>query len=139
MLGGMLAIFAVCLFVCAFRAKKNEKEIGKVKPEDAKSMMIMAVVLLCVGIWMAAPSDEPSQGGAITDVLMTIPDSDSSVHDFVTGDLQGGVAVVINKSAGYWVKDGKVFAVNGIAANMSPGIEYAPQEIDWAKVEQATP
>ncbi|GAA4650514.1 hypothetical protein GCM10023116_27970 [Kistimonas scapharcae] len=136
MVGLMLALVGVALFVCALRAHLQKKVVGSVKPSQAKQGMVVSVLLLVGGLWMAVP-DGPSHGDAVTSVLMTIPDSESSVNKYLTGDLDDGVAVVVNGSAGYWVKDGKVFAVNGVASNMSPGIQYSPNSVNWSSVENA--
>lgn len=53
---------------------------------------------------------------------------------FVTAPLHGGVAVIADGHAGYWVNNKIVYATNGIAKNWSPGIEYSPPEIDQMKI-----
>ncbi|WP_034605950.1 hypothetical protein, partial [Halodesulfovibrio aestuarii] len=37
----------------------------------------------------------------------------------------------------YWIKEGAIYAVNGVAKNSSPGIEYAPPSISWNLAEKA--
>ena len=137
MIGSGLILFAFVGVVMWIIKKVNPEKIKEVKKEDTNGLLVVSVLMFAIGAWMVS-GDDPSHGDAITQVLATIPDHSQSVHGYVTADLDdGGVAVVINKAAGYWVKDGKVFAVNGIAKNFSPAIDYAPQEITWSKVENA--
>ena len=149
MLSMILSVFGVALFVCGFMAYKKKKEVARVKPEQAKVVMGGALVLLAFSGWMAEPpvtekpvgssaavvesSSDVTSGEAVTEVLMTIPDRKSSVHKYTTGELNGGMAVVVNDTAGYWVKDGKAFAVNGTAKNMSPGIQYSKAILPGSK------
>lgn len=56
---------------------------------------------------------------------------------FITAPLNGGVAVIADEYAGYWVKDKKVYATNGVASNWSVNIEYSPPEIDQMKIIKA--
>lgn len=137
MFGSILILLALIFLVCAGLSKFRKKEVASIKPEESGKLMVMAAVVLGVGLWLSS-DDGPSHGDAVTEVLMTIPDSDNSVHNFGTGDLESGIAVVINETAGYWVKDGKVYAVNGVARNMSPSIGYAPTEINRTKVQSQT-
>ena len=68
-------------------------------------------------------------------VLATIPEDQAHTWDIAA--LDDGIGIIVNGSAGYWVKDGVVYAVNGIAKNMSPSVAYAPAEITWLTLEQS--
>ncbi|WP_067522461.1 hypothetical protein [Endozoicomonas ascidiicola] len=137
MFGGILLVLGFLVFLFAGLAKLKGKEVANVKPEESKKMMVLGAILIVVGLWSSSGDDGPSMGSAVIDVMSVIPDSKSSVHNYISGDLNEGVAVVINETAGYWVKDGVVYAANGIAKNMAPGVDYAPVEITQAKVEAA--
>lgn len=62
-----------------------------------------------------------------------------SITSWETGPLLGGTAVLVNGFAGYWLKDGVVFATNGVAKGHSDKIEvpYAPPSVDQTAVEKA--
>ena len=57
--------------------------------------------------------------------------------------LEGGIAVLLDDIAAYWVKDEVVYAANGMAKMYSREIKYVPNaEIDYAivneKIDNAT-
>ena len=133
MFGIILLVLGILLLVVCVRVQMTQQAYKKVTPEKAKIGIINSSLLTAAGLWLVL-SGGPSHGEAITEVLRSIPDSETSVHNYLTGDLAGGVAVVVNKSAGYWVKDGNVYSVNGIASNLAPAISQAPEEITWLKI-----
>ncbi|MET4706742.1 hypothetical protein [Endozoicomonas lisbonensis] len=154
---GLISLAGIALFICSWRAHKLQKTVAKIKPEYGKPGMLAGVALFFLAggigqvlmpepvvkektVAMKSEKVEPaiSAGSAVTEVLLAIPNSKNSVHNYRTGDLGEGIAVVINEHAGYWVTEDKVYAVNGIAKNMAPGADYTPADIDWFKVEQAT-
>jgi hypothetical protein len=51
--------------------------------------------------------------------------------------LEGGIAVLLDDRAAYWVKDDVVYAANGEAKMYSRGIKYAPMEISYQEVKEA--
>jgi hypothetical protein len=51
--------------------------------------------------------------------------------------LAKGTAVLVDDLAAYWVRDGRVYAVNGVAKELSGGISYAPPSIDMSALEGA--
>ena len=60
------------------------------------------------------------------------------VKDWTYGRLAGGVAVLVNDDAAYWIDaDGAVYAGNGIAKQMSPSIPYARTGIDIITITAA--
>ena len=107
------------------------------EPDRARVGVINGSILTVIGLFMVL-STGPSHGKAVLEVLNSIPDSDSSVHHYRTGFLAEGVAIVVNDSAGYWVKDDQVYAVNEAASVLSPGIILAPKNVTWLKVEKVT-
>lgn len=131
-------VFGAVLLLCAVKAKKTGQQVSLIKPERARAGMIAGAVFFALGFGiLGATQSGPSAGAAVTEVLLTIPNSDDAVQKYQSAPLADGVAVVINEHAGYWVKDGKAYAVNGGAKGLSPNISYAPTEIDWRKVELA--
>ena len=55
-----------------------------------------------------------------------------------TGRLRGGIAVLVDGQAAYWVDQaGRVHAANGFAKTWSPQIDYAPAGVDIESVTTA--
>ena len=52
-------------------------------------------------------------------------------------DVYGGKGVLSSKDALWWVKDGKAYTVNGIAAQLSPNAPKAPPSVTAGKVHSA--
>ncbi|WP_257293633.1 hypothetical protein [Endozoicomonas sp. YOMI1] len=124
--GGLLVLFAGI----GISNKKAAAEAG-LKPKQAVGVIVFGVVLSAVGYGLRVDSVE---GPGLQAVLATIPDGQA--HSWETGQLHDGVAVVVNGSAGYWVRDGVAFAVNGVAKNLSPELEYA-RSVVWSEIEAA--
>lgn len=78
-----------------------------------------------------------SHQDAITRVVqsMTVPRSDPK--KIQAADLLGGVAVLVDFNAAYWVKDGVVRAANGWAKTWSPALKYTGNDIHIKTVEAA--
>ncbi len=92
--------------------------IGKYTPENNK------------------PSKNTSYSKASSLVKKTLKGKFNS-YNFKEAPLQGGTAVLLNESWAYWVKDGKVYALNGLAKDASYSIEYGPVGMDIDDVEDA--
>lgn len=71
------------------------------------------------------------------DLISKTWDKHYSASSWETGPLYGGTAVIMNEVASYWVKDGTVYACNGIAMGSSPGVPWSPPSVDNAAVEAA--
>lgn len=139
MLFAMIAIlFGAALLICAMKVHKSGQQLSLIKPEWAPSGIAVGALFFALGFGiLGANANGPRPGDPISDVMLTIPNSDSAVISYQSAPLADGVAVVVNDFAGYWVKDGKAYAVNGVAKGLSPDISYAPTDIDWRKVELA--
>ena len=57
--------------------------------------------------------------------------------DTKVGELYGGKAVLSSTGATWWVQGGKVYAVNGAAMELSPGVGKAPASVTAARVGEA--
>ncbi|PJE77449.1 hypothetical protein CI610_03626 [invertebrate metagenome] len=126
-IGGLLVLFAGI----GVSNKKAAAEAG-LKPKQAAGVIVFGLVLSAFGYGLKVDSVE---GPGLQAVLATIPEGQA--HTWETGQFNDGVAVVINGAAGYWVKDGVAYAVNGVAKNLSSGVDYAPSGVSWLKVEEA--
>lgn len=136
MSGILILVFGIALltgFGWLLVSKRADKTFS---PGKAKIGVVNGSILSVMGLLMILIG-KPRHGDAVSEVLLSIPDSDSSVHNYLTGSLADGVAVVVNDSAGYWVKDDQVYVVNDEASQLSPGISFAPEGVTWLKVEKA--
>jgi hypothetical protein len=50
---------------------------------------------------------------------------------FDVGEYQGGWAVIGQNGEAFWTKDGKAYYVNAAAKNIAPGIEKAPENVQF--------
>lgn len=144
--GGLLAASALYGLL-----NTEVRKSSKVKPWLSVTIAVIGVLIALFGYGLKSAIDQKEQQSiaeveplemavdhrqAIASVGLTLRGQNIPDLNYKAGDLQGGVAVVAKGTAGYWVKDGVVYAVNGIAKNWSPGIEFSPAEITWSKVEE---
>jgi hypothetical protein len=105
---------------------------------QAGALIRMASIALCICLVAVSlsgcggPEDSPSMA-AVRETLKQPGNARSSQ----SAPLANGVAVLVEDTAGYWVRDGKVYAVNGVAKELSGGISYAPQSIDMQAIQAA--
>lgn len=112
--------------------------------------VIILVIILCgvvilaiLGTVVSEPSapESPSSHPEITLVqnsMIAVP-ADGRVYDweYKSGGLEGGIAVLVNGSGAYWVKDNTVYAANGTAKTWSPNLDYSPVGIDFNTVKDS--
>ena len=109
---------------------------------------LLSVLVFSVFVFLAVGSNDEdssdktarkktSYSKASSLVKKTFKDKWKYVYSFEEAPLQGGTAVLINGTAAFWVKDGKVYALNGLAKNVSDSIEYGPVGMDIDEVEDA--
>ncbi|WP_229591931.1 hypothetical protein [Pseudodesulfovibrio sediminis] len=60
-----------------------------------------------------------------------------NVENWKVYPLYGGSAILVNNEAGYWIKDKHIYACNGTAMSLSPGIQHSPPSVDQAAIERA--
>ena len=104
-----------------------------------KRILLISVILVAMLLGAcAAPVIAPTPyADDIEAVNNTITANLKEGLDCLAGSLQGGTAVWIGDPGAYWVKDGVVYAANGIAKAWSPNISYAPVGIDFDSVKEA--
>lgn len=99
-------------------------------------MLILAIVAFGIYGWiqdiMAGPSGDVKEA-----ILAKLPKDHPHIDSWAGDDLYGGTAVLINDEVGFWVKDGIVFAANGLAHNWGVSMSYSPPSVDQATVEKA--
>lgn len=128
-------------FAGALDALKNL--IKKTAGYNFKPVAVTIAVLVGFGYWATTGHDSvagtqemaiQADSGAIAKVRETQPDK--IMVPGKTAPLHGGT-VVFYDGAVYWVNESVVYAVNGIAKNWSPSIDYAPENINYSASEKA--
>ncbi len=108
-----------------------------------KSVVIMALALLLNGIILVSCSGGNSAKSVtasetpITAVKATVEKQRNAMGSFKTSPLNGGTAVLSSRDWAYWVKDGQVYAANGLAMGASPNIPKAPVGVGFSEIENA--
>ncbi|KEQ14196.1 hypothetical protein GZ77_07120 [Endozoicomonas montiporae] len=127
--GAILALGTVLIIV-------NPEKFGQPDMGRKRAVKFLVGALVMVGIGYNLNLDKV-EGPALSAVLETIPQGDA--HSWQTGQINNGVAVVVNNHAGYWVKNDEVYAVNGIAKGLSSlsDVDYAPAGIEWGDIQKA--
>jgi len=74
---------------------------------------------------------------AVSAVKSTMSATSPSGRTYQSASLQGGIAVLVDSLAAYWVKDNQVYAANGFAKTWSPVVPYSPAGIDFDSVSEA--
>lgn len=99
-------------------------------------IVTMSLLLLLSGtIIVSCGGGDDAQ--AISAVQATIKKQRSAMGSFRTAPLNGGVAVLSSRDWAYWVKDGSVYAANGLAMSASPNIPTAPGGVGLSEIESA--
>lgn len=104
---------------------------------SARSIKVSAVVTAAIAlVFVGCAGESTTTSDAIMAVQNSITGPAPSGLSFKEGPLHGGTAVLVG-NAGYWVKDGTVYAANGFAKTWSPSLKYSPTGIDFSSVEKA--
>lgn len=101
---------------------------------------IISVSLLITGLIAGCDSSNENYDDkidAVQKTMIALSWDNVLANDYEVGDLEDGVAVLVNVMAAYWVKDDVVYAANGIAKTWSPNLDYSPVGIDFNTVEDA--
>ncbi len=106
-------------------ALQNAKSSTLASPDPVTSAAPTAVIT------------EKERQQAIDMIYASITHSTFRPSSFKVAPLNGGVAISANDRGAYWIKDGKLYAGNGMAKGWSAGVPYAPLEIDYNTLKQA--
>mgnify|MGYP007059417215 CR=1 FL=1 len=102
-------------------------------------LRIACALMLLVAIGCAqqpsytADSDSPPLGTASQLVEEKIGGKDK----FEEVSIQGGTGVLVDDHCAFWVQDGTVFALNGLAKSVAPDLEYGPPGLGVNELRQA--
>lgn len=102
----------------------------------AQEITLATVMLIAVGCKPHDASRTPPISAAEQAVKSTLAIRFTE-YRFEEVDVRGGRAVLLNNLGAYWVKDGVVYALNGLAKSYSPSVEYGPVGLDYEDVERA--
>jgi len=149
--GVVFVVFGV-LMLLAHRKIKGISENDPSAPKPLKIQAVLSGVLIFFGlVFVLAGSGgekETEKAAAAVEAVEVVADSRAialvratqkspKARESRTAPLSGGVAVLSDNQAGYWVKGGVVYATNGVAKSWSESVAYAPAEIDQAHIEKA--
>jgi hypothetical protein len=104
-----------------------------------RRLQIAFVVMLIVGAGCAKSSPPTtnsnlhSRGAASALVAAKIRRKDK----FEEVSIQGGTGVLVDGHWAFWVKDGKIFALNGLAKSIAPDLEYGPPGLGSEELREA--
>lgn len=106
--------------------------------QDAQSNKKMGcwfvIGIIIIAVFLTDFSDK-NDSHAVSLVQST--QTEPAAHKLRTAPFRGGVAVIANGTAGYWVFNDVVYATNGVAKGWSPDIKYSLPAIDQASIEEA--
>jgi len=115
---------------------KQEKSNVKSKVSN-RGKCLITFIIFCLVIWIISLAEpEP-----VKIYEQTILDNATNVFEKIpnyttTTDLcpyKEGILIEDRYSAEWYVKDSKIYTVNGIAKELTPNIEYAPNGISYQK------
>lgn len=91
---------------------------------------------LACALWMVGAAHAVDAG--LVDAVRSTMRSPGELHTYSGGpEVYGGTPLVVNDNGYYWIKDGQVYAVNGVAMGMSPNIRKAPPSVGFALIDKA--
>ncbi|WP_419787331.1 hypothetical protein [Pseudodesulfovibrio sp.] len=99
---------------------------------------LLIVVLIAFGLygWMQDSMTGPR--GDVKDVIMEkLAANHPHIKSWAGENLYEGTAVLINDQVGFWVKDGTVYATNGLARQWAPLAAYSPPSVSQFAIEEA--
>lgn len=122
---------------------------GRTKPESLGCVGLLGLGL--VAFWVLSrffgSASEPAlsrPGELVKRTLKLELKARVKTYRFEDAPLDGGIAVLLNDSAAYWIREGSgrrtaptVYALNELARSYSPGIEWGPPDLTLAKVRKA--
>lgn len=79
-------------------------------------------------------------GDSVVSIAKRTMNSPGDVLSHKAADAYNGTFVLFNcgnYTPAYWIREGKAYAVNGVALTSSPGIDKAPPSIKWSLLEDA--
>lgn len=110
-----------------------KKEVEKLGPRQQQRV-----------VYQAARKAVPNYQAAKRAVKQTITKISTDYTHCQTGVLEDGIAVMVTYRSGerwldaaYWVRNGRVYAANGIAKMWSPTLSYSKASIHFDSVEAA--
>jgi hypothetical protein len=101
------------------------------------SFLVYKCLLPSQGIQQAEANQSEYQNDSLAIRLVLETQKDQRAKKSITAPYRGGVAVLSENSASYWVYKNIVYSVNGIASNWSPSISYAPPAIEHNDIIKA--
>ncbi|WP_156908147.1 hypothetical protein [Desulfovibrio cuneatus] len=104
-----------------------------IKAKNARGGCLLVIVLVVLAVLLI---DKKTNIHPAEDAVYATLEKGQSIGKTDLGALFGGMAVVAENGV-WWVKDGTVFAVNGIASKLSKGVASSPPSVDYAAAKAA--
>lgn len=131
-------------------SRDQEEAFGQKAVKDAVAICCLGVVMvLAARTLLSGSTDQPGANPSAQQAInaATVPKlgAASSLvankignnHKFEEVTIQGGIGVLADGSWAFWVKDGKVFALNGLAKSLDPSLDYGPPGLGSEDLRQA--
>jgi len=112
-----------------------------VKKKIVGIMIFVIAIVVVIGL---TTGDNTTNSNDFNSEIVLVQDSMTAVSadtiyawEYQAGELEEGVAILVNNNGAYWVKDNIVYAANGLAKSWSPNLAYSPTGIDLDTVKDS--
>lgn len=120
---------------CGHPITEADRTVAADKSKKVRVGLFVFVLLFVAGAIISEFTGEHRDPAA--KAVKHMLDNPSSANDWKVAPLYDGTAVVVNDLAYYWVRDGKVYFVNGAAAGEARNAKSSPSSVNAQAVEQA--
>jgi hypothetical protein len=104
-----------------------------------RRLNIACAVMLIIGIGCdrQSPLTETSDSQPLGAASVLVARKTGRKGKYEEVSIQGGMGVLLDGYWAFWVKDGKLFALNGLAKSIAPDLEYGPAGLGSEELRQA--
>lgn len=120
-----------------FAKRFNQFLTGDVMRKELVLTIMVFAAMLSIPFLTGCGNSSQSLGAASRQVQQTITYDVMKDGPFSEGKLKDGTAVLVRGLGAYWVKNGRVYAINGFAKQYSSGISYGPTGMTKSDVQRA--
>ena len=125
----------------AIRDEAVKKEIQD-KKDNRYGCILMIILIIAFAVWMEScnkgSSDTKSASSEVVAIVKGSMKNPGEMGSCSTGpEVYGGTPVIVDGNGYYWIKDGQIYAVNGVAMGMSPNIRKSPPSVDFNLIDNA--
>lgn len=106
-----------------------------IKPHSLCRLALVAV--LFSGCTAQSDQYNAAESDSVQAVRKVLENTRHPSQEFQEVAIRGGVAVLVDDLGAFWVKDGRVYALNGLAKSFVPGLSYGPPGLSKSDVRRA--